>query len=189
MTIKDSPNKAVAVSAASQISDLSALFDGHIAREFADFDVDATMKTMVPEPYVHCVPIMTGGSSAQSVRFFYSEHFINQIPKDAKVTPISRTIGKDQVVDEFILSFTHDTQWDYLLPGIPPTGKAVELAHVVVMKFENGKVAHEHIWWDQASLLVQVGLLDPTNLPVAGIEQARALLRVAQARGATAEGQ
>ena len=180
MTIKNSPSKAVAVSAMNQVSDLSALFDGHIAREFADFDVDATMKTMVPEPYVHCVPIMTGGSGGQGVRRFYSEHFINQIPKDAKVTPISRTVGKDQVVDEFILSFTHDTQWDYLLPGVPPTCKRVELPHVVVMKFENGKVAHEHIWWDQASLLVQVGLLDPANLPVAGVEQARRLLRVAQ---------
>ena len=162
--------------------DLGALCDGHIAREFADFDVNATMETMVPEPYVHCVAVMTGGFGGEGVRRFYSEHFINQIPKDAKVTPISRTVGKDQVVDEFILSFTHETQWDYLLPGIPPTGKRVELPHVLVMKFENGKVAHEHVWWDQASLLVQVGLLDPANLPVVGIEQAKKLLRVTQTR-------
>jgi carboxymethylenebutenolidase len=186
MTIQDLPSGEAAVFAANpnEASDLSALFDGHIAREFADFDVEATMETMVPEPYVHCVPIMTGGSGGQGVRRFYSEHFINQIPKDAKVTPISRTVGKDQVVDELIVSFTHDTQWDYLLPGIPPTGKKVELPHVVVMKFENGKVAHEHVWWDQASLLVQVGLLDPASLPVAGVEQARKLLRV---RAATAK--
>ena len=163
--------------------DLGALFDGHIEREFADHDVNATMETMIPEPYVHCVPTLTGGVGGKGVRHFYSEHFINQIPKDAKVTPISRTIGKDQVVDEFILSFTHDTRWDYLLPGIAPTGKRVDLPHVVVMKFENRKVAHEHIWWDQASLLVQVGLLDPANLPVAGVEQARQLLRVAQGQG------
>jgi carboxymethylenebutenolidase len=162
-----------------EVSDLGVLFDSHIAKEFADLDVNATMETMVSEPYVHCVPVMTGGFGAQDVRRFYSEHFINQIPKDAKVTPISRTIGKDQVVDELIVSFTHDTQWDYLLPGIPPTGKHVELPHVVVMKFENGRVAHEHIWWDQASLLVQVGLLDPTNLPVAGLKQAHELLRLA----------
>jgi carboxymethylenebutenolidase len=185
MTIKDSRSKAVAVSAACQVSDLGALLDAHIAREFADLDVDATMKTMVPEPYVHCVPIMTGGSGAQGVRHFYSEHFINQIPKDAKVALISRTVGKDQVVDEFILSFTHNTQWDYLLPGVPPTGKKVELPHVLVMRFENGKVAHEHLWWDQASLLVQVGLLDPAKLPVAGVEQARTLLRVAQGESLT----
>ena len=162
-----------------EVPDLGSLCDGHIAKEFADLDVDATMETMVPEPYVHCVAFMTGGFGGEGVRRFYSEQFINQIPKDAKVTPISRTVGKDQVVDEFILSFTHNTQWDYLLPGIPPTGKRVELPHVLVMKFENGKVAHEHVWWDQASLLVQVGLLDPANLPVVGVEQARRLLHVA----------
>jgi carboxymethylenebutenolidase len=166
-------------SAPKEVPDLGALFDGHIAREFVDLDVDATMETMVAEPYVYCVPVMTGGSGGEGVRRFYGEHFINQIPKDAKVTPISRTIGKDQVVDELIVSFTHNTQWDYLLPGIPPTGKKVELPHVVVMKFENGKVAHEHVWWDQASLLVQVGLLDPQKLPVVGVEQARRLLRAA----------
>jgi len=163
--------------------DLAALFDGHIAREFADQDVDATMETMVPEPYVHCVPTLTGGFGGQGVRQFYSEHFVNQIPKDAQVIPISRTVGKDQVVDELILSFTHDAPWDYLLPGVPPTGRRVELPHVVVMKFEGEKVAHEHIYWDQASLLVQVGLLDPRNLPVVGIEQARKLARVAQESG------
>jgi carboxymethylenebutenolidase len=182
MSHQDSPEQEVLMSALKHdgSADLAALFDGHIAKEFADHDVNATMETMVPEPYVHCVPIMSGGSGAQGVRRFYSEHFINQIPRDAKVTPISRTIGKDQVVDEIIVSFTHDTQWDYLLPGIPPTGKPVDLPHVVVMKFENGKVAHEHVWWDQASLLVQVGLLDPGNLPVAGLEQARELLRIAE---------
>jgi carboxymethylenebutenolidase len=185
----DLPNGEVLMSGANanEFSGLGALFDGHIKREFADQDVNATMETMVPEPYVHCVPIMTGGSGAEGVRRFYSEHFVNQIPKDAKVTPISRTIGKDQVVDELIVSFTHDAQWDYLLPGIPPTGKHVDLPHVVVMKFENGKVAHEHIWWDQASLLVQVGLLDQANLPVAGVEQARELLRIAQERVEAAE--
>ena len=158
--------------------DLSALFDEHVEREFAHQDVDATMETMVREPYVHCVPVMTGGVGGGRVRRFYSEHFINQIPKEVKVTPVSRTIGSDQIVVELVLSFTHNTQWDYLLPGIPPTGKRVELPHVIVMKFENGKVAHERLYWDQASLLVQVGLLDPGNLPVVGIEQARRLLLV-----------
>ena len=181
MKIQDSTKREVPITATDrkEFNDLGALFDGHIEREFADRDINATMEIMVPEPYVYSVPSMIGGFGGQGVRRFYSEHFVNQIPKDPKVTPISRTVGKDRVVDEFILSFTHDTQWDYLLPGIPPTGKRVELPHVVVMKFENGKIAHEHVWWDQASLLVQVGLLDPANLPVVGVEQARRLLRVA----------
>ena len=181
MKRQNSANGTASISeVASDSLDLGALFDGHIAREFADQDVDATMETMIPEPYVQCVPTMMRGFGGQGVRRFYSEHFVNQMPNDAQVTPISRTVGKDQVVDELIVSFTHDSPWDYLLPGVPPTGKRVELPHVVVMKFENGKVAHEHIYWDQASLLVQVGLLDPANLPVAGVEQARNLVAVAQ---------
>jgi carboxymethylenebutenolidase len=95
---------------AGESHSLDAIFDAHIAKEFVDRDVDATMATMVAEPYVHCVPIMTGGSGGKGVRRFYSEHFVNQIPNDAEVTPISRTIGKDQVVDELIVRFTHDTQ-------------------------------------------------------------------------------
>ena len=114
MKIQDSKQREVPITTADakEFNDLGALFDGHIAREFADFDVDATMETMVAEPYVHCIATLAGGFGGQGVRRFYSEHFINQIPKDAKVTPISRTIGKDQVVDELIVSFTHNTQWD-----------------------------------------------------------------------------
>jgi hypothetical protein len=108
-------------------------------KRFADVDVAATMQTMVAEPYVYSVAVMRGSFGGEGIRGFYSGHFINQIPKDAKVTPISRTVGRDQVVAELVLSFTHDTQWDYLLPGIPPTGKRVEIPHVVVMKFENEK--------------------------------------------------
>jgi carboxymethylenebutenolidase len=96
---------------------LDAIFDAHLAREFADRNVDATMATMVAEPYVQCVPIMTGGYCGKGVRRFYSEHFGNQIPRDAEVTPISRTVGKDQVVDELIVRFTHDTQWDCFEEG------------------------------------------------------------------------
>ena len=102
------------------------------------------------------------------------------MPDDTKVVRISRTVDKDQVVDELMVSFTHDREIDFMLPGIPPTGKYVELPHVVVMNFRNGKIAHEHIYWDQASLLVQVGLLDPKLLSVRGQEQAKRLLDLSQ---------
>jgi carboxymethylenebutenolidase len=164
----------------SQEPNLGAIFDQHIKHEFEDHDVDATMKTMTKEPYVHNVPIVTGGVGYDGVYNFYKNHFIGKMPDDTKVVCISRTVGKDQVVDELILSFTHDREIDFILPGVPPTGKYVELPHVVVMNFKDGKIAHEHIYWDQASLLVQVGLLDPKLLPVTGQEQAKRLVELSQ---------
>ena len=157
-------------------TDLGTVFDAHVTHEFVDHDVDATMRTMVPEPYLLHVPTLTGGVGGTEVRRFYERYFVGKWPSDTKVSQISRTVGTDQVVDELILRFTHDVPLAFMLPGVPPTGKHVELPVVVVMRFENGKIAHEHIYWDQASLLVQVGLLDPKTLPAVGIEQARTLL-------------
>jgi len=160
---------------------LGDIFDKHVKHEFIDHDVEATMKTMVNEPIVHNVPVlMTGGVGFDEVFNFYKNQFVGKMPDDTKITRISRTVGKDQVVDELILSFTHDIEIKSMLRGIPPTGKYVELPHVVVMKFEGNKILHEHIYWDQASLLVQVGLIDSKSLPVTGIEQARNLLKLSK---------
>ena len=156
---------------------LGAVFDKHIKHEFQNHDVDATMKTMAGEPYVHHVPMMTGGIGYDSVYNFYKNHFVGKMPDDTKIERISRTVGKDQVVDEIILKFTHTREIEYMIPGISPTGKYVEIPHVVVMKFAGNKIAHEHIYWDQASVLVQIGVLDTNtnNLPAKGIEQSRKL--------------
>jgi carboxymethylenebutenolidase len=159
---------------------LGDVFDLHIKHEFQDHDVDATMQTMTSEPYVHHVPMMTGGVGYDAVYNFYKNHFIGKMPADTKVVRISRTVGKDQVVDELVLSFTHDREIDFMLPRVPPTGRYVELPHVVVMKFKDGKISHEHIYWDQASVLVQIGLLNPKLLPMTGQEQAKRLLELSQ---------
>ena len=161
-----------------QMSKLSKVFDEHIRCEFEKHDVEAVMKTMVKEPYVHHVPVLTGGIGYLGVYNFFKDEFVNKMPEDAKFIRISRTVGRDQVVDELILRFTHDREIDAMLPRIPPTGKYIELPLVVIMKFKRGKIEHEHIYWDQASLLVQVGLLDPQRLPASGIEQSGMLLEI-----------
>ena len=158
--------------------DLGAIFDKHVKCEFEDHDVDATMKTMVKEPYVHHVPTLTGGIGYDGVYNFYKNDFVGKMPDDTKIVRVSRTVGKDQVVDELIISFTHNREIKIMFPGIPPTGKYVEIPLVVVMKFDGDKIAHEHIYWDQASLLAQIGLLDSKSLPVYGIEQTRKLSEV-----------
>jgi carboxymethylenebutenolidase len=157
---------------------LSEVFDEHIKCGFQKHDLEATMKTMVKEPYVHHVPVLTGGIGYSGVYNFYKNELVGKMPDDTKFVRISRTIGKDQVVDEVILSFTHNREIEFMLPGIPPTGKHVELPNVIIMKFNAGKIAHKHIYWDQASLLVQIGLLDPKCIPVSGIEQARMLMEI-----------
>jgi len=159
------------------VQDLGAVFDAHVRAEFVDKDVVATMATMTSEPYLTHVPTMTGGTGRAEVESFYREHFVGHWPDDVEVKSISRTVGENRVVDELVVSFTHDREMRVFLPGVAPSGRKVVLAHVVVMGFdEAGRVAYEHIYWDQASLLVQVGLLDPKLFPVAGAEQARRLL-------------
>ena len=160
-------------------NNLASVFDKHINCEFEKIDVDSTMQTMVKEPYVHHVPILTGGIGYEKVYTFYSGSFVGKMPSDTKFVRISRTIGKDQVVDELILSFTHDIEIPAMVPEIPPTGRYVELPLVVVMKFKGNKIAHEHIYWDQASLLYQIGLIDNKELPIIGIEQSKKLQELA----------
>jgi len=154
---------------------LSKVFDKHIKSEFEDKDVELTMKTMAKEPYVLHVPVLTGGVGYDGVFNFYKNDFVGKMPKDVKFTNISRTVGKNQVVDELIMSFTHDIEIKSLLPGIQATGKYVELPVVVVMKFRGNKIVYEHIYWDQASFLTQIGVLDTKNLPIKGIEQSQKL--------------
>jgi carboxymethylenebutenolidase len=156
--------------------DLGAIFDLHVAAEFETKDLDATMATMVDEPHVTHVPTLAGGVGGAGVRRFYDDHFIGQWPDDVSITHVSRTVGPGSVVDEMVMHFTHDRVIDTFLPGVEPTGRSVELPVAAVVGFEGDKVASEHIYWDQASLLVQVGLLDPESLPVCGAEQAAKIL-------------
>ncbi len=156
--------------------DFSALWDKHCEYEFATRNVADTMATMVAEPYVNHIPTMTGGVGQKMLSRFYQNHFVNSNPPDTTLIPISRTIGATQIVDELLFCFTHTCEIDWMLPGIAPTGKRVEIPLVAIVKFRGDKLYHEHIYWDQASVLVQIGKLDPQGLPVAGIETARKLL-------------
>ena len=153
--------------------DLEALWEEHCRYEFETRDVDATMATMVDEPYVNHIPTMTGGVGHDQLKRFYKYHFIGANPPDAKLVPVSRTVGTDSLVDEMLFSFTHTSEIDWMLPGVPPTGRKVEVPVVAIVQFRDGKLAHEHIYWDQASVLVQIGLLDPDNFPIAGVAEAR----------------
>src|SRR5580700_8957145 len=154
---------------------LNDLWEEHLRDEFTTQDTNATLETMVPDAYVNHIPVLTGGVGHDQLREFYSRHFIPRMPPDTEIVPISRTIGAERLVDEMIFRFTHTIEMDWMLPETAPTGKRVECPLVVIVHFRDGKLSNEHIYWDQASVLVQLGLLNPSNLPVAGSETARKL--------------
>ena len=153
--------------------ELALLWERHTDLEFVTRDAEATVATMTPDNYVNHIPTMTGGRGTAEMVEFYGKHFIPMMPADTALTPFTRTIGNGRVIDEFLFSFTHDTEMDWMLPGIAPTHRQVEIPMVAVVQFEGDKIASERIYWDQASVLVQLGLLDRDGLPVTGSEQAR----------------
>jgi len=155
---------------------LSDAWDEHQRCEFAEHNPEATLATMVDVPRVHEVPVMIGGEGKEQVYEFYARHFLPNIPPDISVTLVSRTIGQGRLVDEMVISFTHTVQMDWMLPGVAPTGKRVDMALVAVVQFAGNKLVHERLYWDQASILVQLGLLDPQRLPVVGPDAAHAVL-------------
>ncbi|KAK5363459.1 hypothetical protein LTR20_003486 [Exophiala xenobiotica] len=148
-----------------QPPDLEALWEAQMRHEFVEKNADKTMATMVPQPYVNHVPTMTGGIGHDELHRFYEDFFIPNNPPDFLIKLLSRTVGVDRVVDEMFVKFTHTTEMPWMLPGVPPTGKKVEVVLVSVVCSRGGKLFHEHIYWDQASVLVQVGLIDPTLIP------------------------
>ena len=123
---------------------LIALWEAHCRCEFETRDVDATMATMVSEPYVNHIPTMTGGVGHDEHKRFYKYHFIGVNPPDFSLTSISRTIGADRIVDEFVVHFTHTTEIDWMLPGITPTGREVSVPTVAIVQFKGDKLVHEH---------------------------------------------
>jgi carboxymethylenebutenolidase len=161
---------------ASAQKSLSDRWDEHVKYEFATRNTEDTLATMVGDAYVNHVPVLTGGVGHEQLRDFYSERFIPQMPPDTSMTPISRTVGTDRVVDEMVFEFTHTIAMDWMLPGVAPTGKHVKVPLVVIVHFRDGKLAHEHIYWDQASVLVQLGLIERAKLPVGGVESAEKVL-------------
>lgn len=152
--------------------DLEALWEAHLDYEFSTRDADLTMGTMVAQPYVNHIPTMTGGVGYTDLRRFYKDYFIGANPDDTAQVSISRTQGVRQIVDEVIFSFTHDRRMEWLLPGVEPTGRKVRFGLVGVVRFRGNKLCHEHIYWDQATVLAQIGLIDAARLPVVGAEGA-----------------
>lgn len=155
---------------------MAALFERHVGAELKG-DLDTTMETMDADPHLNHVPTMAGGVGREGVRAFYRDHLIGKFfPPDVEMVNVSRTVGEGRIVEELFIRFTHTITIDWLLPGVKPTGKPVEMAVVVIAGLDGDKISYEHVYWDQAGVLAQVGLLNPAGLPVTGAESARKVL-------------
>ncbi len=153
--------------------ELVQLWERHTNLEFTTRDAAATVATMTADNSVNHIPVMTGGRGHDEMIAFYGTHFIPRMPADTSLRLLARTVGRDRLVDEFVFAFTHDIEMDWMLPGVAPTHRKVEIPMVAVVQFSGDKISCERIYWDQASVLVQLGLLDPAGLPVAGVEATR----------------
>jgi carboxymethylenebutenolidase len=161
---------------ASTGQSLLEVWQQHTYFEFVMKDAKAALSTMTDNPHVLMVPVATGGRGRDGVYKFYHEFFLAQLPADITPVLISQALGTNILAEEAVYQFTHDRPMDWLIPGVPPTGKRVEVGVVGIITFENGKIASEHLYWDHASVLAQLGVVDPATVPVKGVESARTLL-------------
>jgi carboxymethylenebutenolidase len=151
------------------------VWEAHTAAEFEHKDADEAIATMTEHPVLIHVPVGTGATGRDALRKFYREIFIPQVPPDAELQVLTRSVAQNRVIDEFILRLTHTVQMDWFAPGIAPTGRRLVVPHVGIVAFEGGKISSEHIYWDQATVLLQLGILEG-ELPVLGTGQADRLL-------------
>ena len=154
---------------------LLAAWQQHTYAEFVLKDADAALATMTENPYLLMIATGTACAGRAAVREYYADHFLPAIPPDLELESLSQTIGSDRLVEEMAVRFTHTIEMDWLLPTLRPTGRRAEFIIAAVIGFENGKVAHEHIYWDQATLLSQMGVLDHP-LALGGMRSATELL-------------
>jgi carboxymethylenebutenolidase len=154
-----------------------AIWRQHTHAEFALKDTDAALATMTENPYVFLIPSGTGGSGRAGVHEFYTNHFLPRIPPDFELVSLSQTFSEDRIVEEFVIRFTHTLDMGWMLPGVPATGRGVEFALVGIIQFQAGKVANERLYWDQATVLSQLGVLDHP-LAAAGVGSAARLLKL-----------
>jgi carboxymethylenebutenolidase len=160
----------------SEQQTMLSIWQQHLYAEFELKSTEAALATMTENPYVILVPSGAGGTGKEGVRDFYANHFLLQIPPDIELVPVSEIIDHDRIVEEYVVRFTHTLNMDWMLPGVPPTDRKVEFVLVVIIQFENGKMASEHLYWDQATVLSQLGILDTGA--AAGLESAAKLLKL-----------
>jgi hypothetical protein len=170
--------------------DLERVVEENNEHKYKTHNIEKFLETYTTTltPHANFTPTLTGGSGLEELRRFYKDYFFNNHPPNFHMRLISRTIGVDRIVDELYIQFKHTVVMPWVLPGVAPTNKKVEVIVVSVVGMRAGKIWSERFYWDQASVMFQVGLLDPDEvpeefkknglemLPIAGSEAARKVM-------------
>lgn len=135
------------------------LWNDHITGEFGTKDVELALSTMVDDASVMHMPTRSGGKGKAELRPYYRDMFIPSIPEQWEHTVTNRVMTENTIVEEATVRLVHSKQMEWFLPGVPPTGKTIDVELVIVIKFREGKMATERIYWDQAAVLRQIGKL------------------------------
>ena len=154
-----------------------ATWQQHTYAEFVLKNADAALATMTENPYVLLIGCGVVRVGRAAVREFYANKFLPNIPPDFEIATVSQTFGDDRIVEEMAVRFTHTVDMDWFLPGVRLTGRKAEFMVAGLIQFDGGKIAHEHAYWDQATVLSQLGVLDHP-LAVGGLRSAAELLRL-----------
>lgn len=153
-----------------EAAEMEQVWGKHLEAEFGTKDADAAVATLADDACVKHVPVDTGARGTAGIRAFYRHDFIPSWPDDVELRPTNRVVGSDHVVDEVHVTFTHVNRMDWFLPRVPPTNKKVDIDVVIIVEFRDGKIAAERVYWDQATVLRQIGLLPGAPSVIAGVE-------------------
>jgi carboxymethylenebutenolidase len=139
---------------------LEEIWDEHVTASLGTGDLAGSLANLVAEPSVLHIPAMTGADGRAALERFYLEDLFGHLPTDLALTGISRTVDRFHLVDETTVSFTHDRELPWLLPGVAPTHRRAEVLTIAVVGFERGRISSQRVLWDHATLTAQLGLAE-----------------------------
>ena len=145
-------------SIAQFMRDLEQTWEEHQQALIRRRDLRAALAQLAAEPVITHIPAMTGACGRQAVERFYAGQFLPHVPDDLTLNRISRTVDRWRLVDETTVSFTHDRELPWLLPGVEPTFRRAEVLAIAVVGFDRTRIRSQRVLWDHATLLGQLGV-------------------------------
>jgi carboxymethylenebutenolidase len=148
----------VTTAIAQFMRELERVWDEHREASLVRRDLNASLAQLAADPSVRHIPAMTGAAGHPAFERFYAEDFLPHLPDDLVLTRMSRTVDRFRLADETTVSFTHDREMPWLLPGVVPTYRRAEVLSIAIVGFERGRIRSQRILWDHATLALQLGI-------------------------------